>query len=137
MKKPTHAARAALTLTLLALSLNTQADWVEIERFDDNTIVYADATTVTREADTAQLLHLVRWGAPQSDPGIPTYLSTVVRTAYDCTDKLEKYLASTAYTGAMGDGAKVIVDDEEARIWYTISAASMEEKLWKLACGVN
>ena len=51
----------------------------------------------------AEILHLVRWAEPQVDPGLPPYLSTVVRTAYDCTGKKERYLASTSYAGNLGN----------------------------------
>ena len=37
----------------------------------------------------------------------------------------------------MGDGAKVVEDDDEAEAWYSISEASMEDKLWKIACAAR
>lgn len=124
-----------LILSLTAFSVNALAGWLEIERFDDATRIFVDATTASRTGDTAQVKHLVRWGEPQSDPDLPSYLSTVVLTTYDCANKLEKYTGSTSYSGAMGNGKEVTSDDSEAEKWYTISDASMEEKLWKVACG--
>lgn len=126
--------RLHLFLALTVLSGGVLAEWNEIEEFEDSTKVYVDRATVRRQGDTAQLLHLVRWGEPQADPGMPVYLSTVVRTAYDCNGKREKYLASISYAGAMGNGAQVIADNDEAEDWYSISDDSMEEKLWKIAC---
>lgn len=134
MKKPL---RLLAVPALLILCSGAHADWAEVERFEDNTRIYVDRTSARRDGDLAEVLHLVRWGEPQIDPGQPPYLSTVVRTAYDCANKREKYLASTSYAGAMGDGAKVVSDDDEAEKWYTISDGSMEEKLWKLACGAD
>jgi hypothetical protein len=115
----------------------TLAEWVEIERFDDGMRVFVDPATVHRNGATAQVLHLVRWGEPQLEPGYPPYLSTIVRTAYDCAGKGEKYLASTSYAGAMGNGARVVADDNAVEGWYSISEASLEEKLWKIACAVK
>ena len=129
--------RFALALALAVLGSNAQAEWVEIEKFDDGMRVLHDKATARRSGDTAQVLHLVRWGEPQVEPGSPNYLSTIVRTSYDCIGKREKYLASTSYTGSMGNGSKVISDEDEVENWYSISESSLEDKLWKVACGLK
>ena len=127
----------AAALAIAALCGAARAEWVEIEKFEDGMRVYADATTARRSGDKAQLMHLVRWGEPQVEPGLQPYLSTRVTAAYDCSGKTERYLASVSYAGAMGSGAKVVADDNEAEEWYSISTASMEEKLWKIACAAK
>ena len=129
--------RIAVALALAVLGSNAQAEWVEIEKFDDGMRVFVDKATARRSGDTAQVLHLVRWGEPQVEPGSPNYLSTIVRTSYDCIGKREKYLASTSYTGSMGNGSKVISDEDEVENWYSISESSLEDKLWKVACGLK
>lgn len=129
--------RLALTLVLATMSNAVLAEWVEIEKFDDGMRVYVDKATVRRSGNTAEVSHLVRWGEAQLETGKSAYLSTIVRTAYNCADKGEKYLASISYTGAMGNGDRVISDENEAPEWYSISASSMEDKLWKIACGLN
>jgi hypothetical protein len=126
-----------LMLTLALFCGTAFAEWIEIQRFDDGMRVFADPASARRTGQTAQLTHLVRWGEPQLEPGSPPYRSTVVQTSYDCVAKRERYLASTSYAGAMGDGAKVSEDDDEADAWYSISEASMEDKLWKLACAAR
>ena len=55
---------------------------------------------------------------------------------YDCAGKREKYLSSLSFAGAMGDGIKVAADGHEAERWEPVSGGSMEEKLWKIACGM-
>ncbi len=124
------------SLALAMLSAVARAEWQEIARFEDNTRIYVDRKTVQRDGTIAQALHLVRWGEPQADPGLPPYLSTVVRTAYDCTGKKERYLASTSYAGNLGNGATVVADEDEAEGWSSISDDSMEEKIWRVACGM-
>lgn len=135
---PEHYLMKRSIFLLLALTIlvgTAQAEWTAIETFEDDTQVFADSKSVRRTGDQAQLLHLVRWGEAQIDDGYPSYRSTVVRTAYDCNGKREKYLASTSYAGPMGDGETVVADDNEAGVWYSISDESMEEKLWAIACG--
>lgn len=129
--------RLALTLALAAISSAVLAEWIEIEQFDDGMRVYVDKATVRRNGNTAEVSHLVRWGEAQQETGRPPYLSTVVRAAYNCVEKGERYLASISYTGAMGNGDRVISDENEALGWYSISASSMEDKLWTIACGLN
>jgi hypothetical protein len=129
--KEVHATMFALILA----SGPASAGWVEVERFEDGTRAYADAASARRDGATAELAHLVRWGEPQRDDGVPTYLSTRVLTAYDCVGKREKYLTSTSYAGAMGDGVKVAHDANEAAGWDSISEDSLEDKLWHVACG--
>lgn len=126
-----------LAFSLVLLNASAQAEWIEIEKFEDGMRVYVDPATARRTGDTGQVLHLVRWGEPQQEPGFPAYLSTIVRTTYDCIGKREKYMESSSYAGAMGNGAKVVSDNNEVQSWYSISEASMEDKLWKIACSTN
>ena len=127
----------AFVLFLSVLSTPALSGWVEIEKFDDGTRAFVDKATAQRLVDNVQMLHLVRWGEPQIEEGLPPYLSTVVRTSYDCLAKREKYLDSTSYTGPMGTGTQVLVEEDESGKWFSISEDSMEEKLWKIACAIN
>jgi len=122
---------------LLALCARAQAEWVEIQKFDDGMRAFVDQATAQRSGDTAQVTHLVNWGEAQEEEGIYPYRSTIVHTSYDCVGKREKYLGSVSYAEPMGNGAKVKADDDEAEVWYSISEGSMEEKLWKTACGIK
>ena len=123
-----------LILALSVLSGTAAAEWIEIEKFDDGMRVFVNATTVERSDDIAVISHLVRWGEPQKSDEEAVYRSTIVRTRYDCTKKLERYLGSTSYAGPMGNGDVVVSDEDEADKWYTISDGSMEERLWSVAC---
>ena len=121
--------------TLFAmLPLTAFADWNEISSFDDGMRVFVNTGTVERIDEIAVVSHLVRWGEPQKSDEEAVYLSTIVRTRYDCAYKLERYLGSVSYAGPMGNGDVVISDEDEADKWYTISDGSMEEKLWSVAC---
>ena len=134
MKTP---ARLLIALLSAVVCNAANAEWTEIERFEDNTRIYVDRSTAKRDGDIGHVQHLVRWGEPQADPGQTPYLSTIVRTAYDCAGKREKYLASSSFAGTMGNGELAISDEDEAPNWASISDGSMEEKLWKIACSVD
>jgi hypothetical protein len=123
-----------LALMLALSSSAALAAWTELEKFDDGMRVFVDPASLRRSGDTARLEHLVRWPLPQLEPAQPPYLSTKVLTDYDCVGKRERYLSSISYAGAMGSGARVAIDDNAAEGWDPISADSMEEKLWQMAC---
>ena len=125
----------ALAFALAALNGAAHAEWIEIDRFEDGMRVYVDRATAKRNGDTAEVMHLVRWAEPQQDEGLPPYRSTIVRTLYDCKDKHERYLESTSFAGPMGDGVAVVADENAVDGWYSISEASLEDKLWTVACG--
>lgn len=110
------------------------ADWSEIDRFEDGMRIYVDRASAKRTGDIAEGLHLVRWAEPQSEPGQPDYLSTVVHTRYDCAGKREQYQASESFAGPMGNGKRIVADEDRAETWDSISEGSMEEKLWRAAC---
>jgi hypothetical protein len=129
--------KLVLALLLVVSNAGALAEWGSVEKFEDNTEVFADPTRAQRSGDLAQLRHLVRWGEPQTEDGHPPYRSTVVRMAYDCRTRKEKYLASISYAGANGDGEKIVSDEDEAESWAGVSEASMEEKLWTIACGAE
>ena len=121
--------------TLFAiLPLTAFADWNEISSFDDGMRVFVNTGTVERIDEIAVVSHLVRWGEPQKSDEEAVYRSTIVRTRYDCANKLERYLGSVSYAGPMGNGDVVVSDEDEPDKWYTISDGSMEEKLWSVAC---
>ena len=132
-----HTAGLLIGLTVAIPSLNAYAGWDEIERFEDNTRTYVDRKTAHREGDIGKVKHLVRWGEPQIDPGHPPYLSTIVLSEYDCANKHERYLGSTSYAGAMGHGAVIVSDQDEADAWSSFSEDSTEERLWKVACEID
>ena len=58
----------------------------------------------------------------------------MVRAAYHCAEKLERYLGSRSLAGVLGDGDIVLKDSDEVAVWYRVSDDSMEGKLWRIAC---
>ncbi|MEI7611671.1 MAG: surface-adhesin E family protein [Betaproteobacteria bacterium] len=129
--------RITLAVSLCLFSTCTLAEWVEIEKFEDGMRVYVDQGSARRSGDLARVEHLVRWAEPQLEPGQPAYLSTKVKTDYDCAEKREKYASSISYSGAMGNGARIAIDDNAAENWSSISPSTMEEKLWLVACNAK
>ena len=126
-----------LGLALILSTTMARAEWIEVQRFEDGMRVFANPASAKRSGTLAELMHLVRWAEPQRDEGLPPYLSTRVRSAYDCARKHEKYLGSVSYAGTMGNGDVVVADDDEAESWYSISEGSLEEKLWAMACAAK
>lgn len=126
--------RLAALAACALLSHGTQAEWQEVYKFEDGMRIFVDQATARRSSDIAEMAHLVRWPEPQLADDNHIFRSTVVRASYDCAGKHERYLSSTSYSEAMGEGDKVLEDENEAQVWYSISDSSMEDKLWTVAC---
>lgn len=138
MKSTLHiTARIGLALLAATVHAAARAEWHEIHRFDDGMLVFVNPQTAQRNGNLAEIDHLVRWPEPQEADDGTIYLSTIVHTRYDCAHKLERYLGSTSYAGPAANGDVVISDDDAAERWDTISAASLEEKLWTQACAAR
>ena len=126
--------RSFLLLIAFAWGASAHAAWEEIERFEDGMRVYVDRQSLERAGEVSYLRHLVRWAEPQSGDDHPPYRSTIVRAAYHCTQKLERYLGSLSFAGTFGDGSVLLEDRDEAELWYRVSDESMEGKLWRIVC---
>ena len=126
--------RLAALAACALLSHGTQAEWQEVYKFEDGMRIFVDQATARRSSDIAEMAHLVRWPEAQLADDNHIFRSTVVRASYDCAGKHERYLSSTSYSEAMGEGDKVLEDENEAQVWYSISDSSMEDKLWTVAC---
>ena len=113
------------------------ADWQEVYKFEDGMRIFVDKATVTRNGDIAEVVHLVRWAEPQQVDDNQAFRSTAVRTAYDCAGKHERYLSSISYADPMGEGEMILEDVQAAESWFSISEASMEDKLWAVACAAK
>ena len=124
-------------MALAVLPGPAQAAWEEVVRFEDGLRIYVDRGSLKREGEIGYGEHLVRWVEPQTGDDHLPYRSTVVRSAYHCEQKLERYLGSASFSGPLGDGARVLEDKDASELWYRVSDDSMEGKLWRIACMVQ
>ena len=61
-------------------------------------------------------------------------LSSKSLEEYDCVSQEERTLSLTFFSGNISDG-NALYTDSDAQKWTPISPGSLNESLWKAACG--
>jgi surface-adhesin protein E len=123
-----------LLITLLMLSGGPAfADWMSLGESDSGTTVYADPTTMRREGDLVKMEVLFDFKTVRTKEGV-SYLSAKAHMEYDCAVQRYEGLAVMYFSGNMGNG-NVLDRSSGKGKWLRISPGSLDQSLWKLACG--
>jgi hypothetical protein len=123
-----------LLITLLVLSSGPAcAEWMSFGASDSGTTVYADPTTKSRDGDLVKMWVLFDFKTAQTK-GDVSYLSAKAHMKYDCARQRFEGLTVMYVSGNMGSGT--ILDRSSGKgTWLRISPGSLDQSLWKLACG--
>ena len=100
---------------------------------DSGTTVYADLTTMRREGDRVKMEVLFDFKTVRTKEGV-SYSSAKAHMDYDCAKPRYEGLAVLYYSGNMGNG-NVLDRSSGKGKWLRISPGSLDESLWKFACG--
>ncbi len=120
-------------LILLALvSTDAMAEWSKVGKIAEAS-VYIDRATIHRRGSVVRMWDMFDFGAAQQADGT-TYFSFKSLTEYDCTQETTRPLRIIAFTRHMGTGA-VASSLNATSPWARVPPASMEELLWRRACG--
>ena len=116
------------------------ADWVQVGS-NANFASFADPASIRKEGikamegSKAKMLSLIDY-TTEMRKSVKTYASIKVQHEFDCRQEQVRILYSSIYSGHMGNGAEV-----ESKFlpesWRPVSVHSVEEVLWKVACGKN
>jgi hypothetical protein len=100
---------------------------------DSGTTVYADPATMRREGDLVKMPVLFDFKTMQTKAGV-SYLSAKAQMEYDCAEQRFEGLAVLYFSGNMGKGN--LLDRSSGKgNWLRVSPGSLDQALWKLACG--
>ena len=122
-----------LLLTLLLLSMGpAYAEWVKINESDTFT-VYADPDTISRKGDLVKMWILYDYKTLQLSTGV-AHLSDSIQLEANCTEKLQRRLAYTWWSGNMRDGNVVFSHSGEGN-WIPIGPGTVGHTVWSFACG--
>jgi hypothetical protein len=123
-----------LLVILLFLSSGlAYGGWMSLGESDSGTTVYADLTTMRREGDRVKMEVLFDFKTVRTKEGV-SYSSAKAHMDYDCAKPRYEGLAVLYYSGNMGNG-NVLDRSSGKGKWLRISPGSLDESLWKLACG--
>jgi hypothetical protein len=124
--------RRLLLITLLLLSSGpAYAEWVSVGT-DDKLTLYVDPDTIRRKGDLVKMWSLLDYKTIQTSSG-GSYLSTKQQSEYDCTDERERLIVFAAFSGSMGSGKVVFLNQTEDK-WVPVAPDSSGQAMWKFAC---
>lgn len=126
--------RPLLMITLFLLSSGPAcAEWMSLGSSESGTTVYADPSTKCRDGDLVTMWVLFDFKTAQTKAGV-SYLSAKAHMKYDCAKQRFEGLTVMYVAGNMGNGN--ILDRSSGKgMWLRIFPGSLDEGLWKLACG--
>lgn len=124
-----------LLLIILFLLNNGPAygGWMSFGESESGTTVYADPTTIVREGDLVKMWVLFDFKTARTKEGV-SYSSAKAHMEYDCAGQRYEGLTVMYYSGNMGNG-NVLDRSSGKGNWLRISSGSLDQSLWKLACG--
>ena len=123
-----------LLITLLLLSSGpAYAEWMSLGESESGTTVYADPATMRREGDLVKMEVLFDFKTIQTKAGV-SYLSAKAQMEYDCAEQRFEGLAVMYFSGNMGNGNLLDRSSGKGK-WLRVSPGSLDQALWKLACG--
>ena len=123
-----------LMLMLIFISTSVMAEWTALKwsHEDGGLTLFVDYTTIRKEGDKVKMLSLVDFKIIEKDE-IDLY-SSRAQNEYDCKEKQIRQLFYALYSDSMGKGKMEHANSEHLN-WLPVQPGSMEEALWKVACG--
>ncbi len=127
--------KTILILLLLGLCSSAAADWVKLTGSGSDTdSYYADPTTKRKASNRVKIWSLVDHAKELADSFGKSHLSEKVQWEFDCTEEQKKMLAYTTYAENQGRG-KAVYNDPTPGKWEAVPRGTIQESLWKFACG--
>lgn len=120
-------------LLLTSISAVAQPQWQEVVRGASST-AYADIDSIRRSDTTATTRILIDYRKPPFDGNNLPYLSLTMRNEYRCDTAQFRVLAINSHSGHMGLGEQPFRSTEPTE-WETVSPNTIQQDLWKVACG--
>lgn len=121
-----------LLLTLVLLSSGpAYAEWVNINENDTFT-VYLDPDSIRRKGESVKMWILYDYKTLQSATSL-AHLSDSIQLEGNCTEKLQRRLADTWWSGNMRSGNVVFSHSAEGN-WIPIGPGTVGHTLWSFAC---
>lgn len=121
-----------MLLLLSVVSSNATAQWVGVGGNDYSTI-FADPSTIHKVDKYEEMLSLYDTDIAEV-VGKISFKSSESLDEYDCNAKQSRTLAFYWYSDNMGEG-NVLYSNTAAGNWNPDLPKSINETLWKIACG--
>ena len=125
-----------LILLLLMVSTSVFAEWTPVDGSKDGDMtVYIDFGTIKRKGNKVKIWILFDFKTVQKGAGGERYLSAISRNEYDCEEETVTLLDLHGYSGNIKTGDNVFSITNIKEEAESIIPQSIEESLFKIACG--
>jgi hypothetical protein len=122
-----------IAVLLAVLSTSVLAEWTRVSG-DDGITTYADLSTIRKSGDKVKMWDLYDLKVVRT-AGSTRYLSLAAQNEHDCKEETARRLALIFYSKNMGQGEVVYTSGAMHEEPQPISPGSMENTLFKVACG--
>lgn len=121
--------KVILMILLTIVSSNAMAGWVKIGE-DKEQIGYADLASIYRDGNLVKM-----WRLFDGKPPFPPLLRSIKsQDEYDCKKKQWRPLNVSWFSKNMGLG-DLVGNYVEPTPWQPVPHDSIDENMWKVACG--
>lgn len=126
--------KSLVMLMLIFISTSVMAEWTALKwsHEDGGLTLFIDSTTIRKEGDKVKMLSLVDFEVIEK--GETDLYSSRAQNEYDCKEKQIRQLFYALYSDSMGKGKMEHANSEHLN-WLPVRPGSMEEAMWKVACG--
>lgn len=130
--------KVILMILLAVVSSSAMAEWVKVY-FNHTETFYVDFASIQKEGNTMKMKSLTDFKTAQKTRNGIAYLSIIEAGKYDCKEGKVQVSASTMHSKKMGGGRTVLIDSSLLYYadWVPLAHDSIDQILWKHACGKN
>lgn len=124
--------KTILSLLIAIFSKGAMAAWTEVGATAIFS-AYADSTTISKDGSKVKMWDLFDFSITQTVMN-KQFLSIKSQREFDCKDKALRLRYTTYHSLKMGAG-NIVNTSNLVRDWAPVSPESIDEILWKFACG--
>jgi hypothetical protein len=125
--------KAILLMILAVVSSNAAADWVEVGG-NKNMISYVDPATIRKTGNKVKMWDLIDYYQAVIPAHGKPYMSAKRQGEYNCKEDQSRLLYFSFHSGKKGGGEMVLSVSDPSK-WQPVPPESIDEALWKFACG--
>jgi hypothetical protein len=128
--------KTILMMLLAVVSSSAMAEWTKFGNNETKSIVvYVKLPTIREARYRVKMWVLLDYETDQELAG-KSYKSITTQGEYDCKEEQMRLLYAAYYAGNMSRGDAVAIDQNPTK-WSPASPGSIDEGLWKFACGMD
>ena len=118
---------------LATASGGVAAAWSLLGNTEGGADIYIDRATLSKSGHIVKVWIMEDYKGPRTFSG-KTFQSAKLQHEYDCKDRQRRTVQSTLHSAQKGNGA-VVQTGSQPTAWRPITANTVAETMWKMACG--